>query len=265
MINHDGINNIDLLMAENGIRNCENYSNCKRGVESTLNLSDIPPGAERRGSRDPQVLIITEAPDENSSEGTPYSGSLSTRIVNLFCDDRYGISLPEPEDNSFLKFLHYNRFYATSAVKCQVKNGGSALSDYVISKCHERFLRHQIEAMPNLELIVPMGRIAASSITQHSVSSIQITTLIGRYNEGIFPNHREYNVPIAILPHPSGINPFANPPIIKPSDDRHGQEYKIHYREALSFIRQTLGNLGYDVLEKSPSLWDSPPGLSEYR
>ena len=256
--------NSDLLKAESGISTCNNFSKCSGSSECSLSLSSVEPGDERRGSRDPRVLIVTEAPDRESSEGSAYSGGISNRLVSMFCDEKYGIGLSQRDEDSFPEFLTRNRFYATSAIKCHFEGSSSNVGDYVISQCRNRYLENQIEALEDLELMIPMGNVAAASVTRRSVSSVKITSRIGSHGRGIFPNYSRYDIPVVLLPHPSGNNLYANPPVIDPSGKPEHWAYKVRFRQALVFIRETLQELGYDVFKKSPSSWDSPPGLSGF-
>lgn len=256
--------NSALLEAESGISSCENYDACNGGASCDLALSSVEPGDIRRGSRKPRVLIITEAPDKVSSEEAAYSGGLSKRLISIFCDEKYGIGLGRTEDVDFPEFLSDHRFYATSAIKCHISGGGGEVGNYVIPQCRNRYLDEQIEALNELELIIPMGNVAAASLTRQSISSVSVTSLIGHQGQGIFPNHGRYNLPVVLLPHPSGNNPYANPPIIDASGNADSWAYKIRFRHALTFIREVLRDLDYDVFRNSPSSWERPPGLSEF-
>jgi uracil-DNA glycosylase len=239
-------------------------SRCSDNSACNLSLSSVEPGDERRGSRDPLVLIVTEAPDKESSEGSAYSGGLSNRIISMFCDEKYGIGLEHTEEDAFPEFLVNYRFYATSAIKCHLEGGTSEVANYVISQCRDRFLEKQIKALENLELIITMGNVAAASITRQSLTSISITSRIGNQGRGLFPDHSRYELPVVLLPHLSGNNPYSNPPVINSSGNPSYWGYKMRFRRALVFIRDILREMDYEVLTTSPSCWDRPPGLSEF-
>lgn len=257
-------NNPDLFEAEKGISSCNNYSNCNGQSRHDLSLSSVPPGDDRRGSRDPRILIVTEAPDSSSSEGSAYSGGLSDRLISLLSGENYGIGLNRQESDSFSDFLKRHRIYATSAVKCHFEGGGSNVGDYVVRNCRDIFLQRQIDALQDLELILPMGNVAAASILRKSLSMVKITSLIGTQGDGIHQEHSRYNVPVVLLPHPSGNSMWANAPLIDSNGDPQYWSYKIRFRRALVFIREVLKNMGYEVFKNSPKSWDRPPGLSGF-
>ncbi|MHB9288110.1 uracil-DNA glycosylase family protein [Halobacteriales archaeon Cl-PHB] len=256
--------NPQLEEAESGISCCNNFPKCSGASDCQLSLSSIEPGDERRGSRDPQIAIVTEAPDETSSEGSAYSGGISDRIVSLFCEEEYGIGLSGSSGDSFSQFLREKRIYATSAIKCYVTGDVTEVGDYVTTQCYQRYLEDQIQALPNLELIIPMGNVASAAFTSNAPSSVGITSLVGMDDRGIITDHDDYDVPIVLLPHPSGNNPYANPPIIDPDGNPRYWSYRERFQKALIFIRDTLDGLGYGVSRNSPSSWDSDGGLSDF-
>jgi hypothetical protein len=256
--------NRELTEAESGISSCDNFPQCSGASDCELSLSSIQPGDERRGSRDPQIALVTEAPDEASSKGSAYSGGISDRILSIFCDENYGIGLSSPSDSSFPEFLTENQIYATSAIKCYVGGDVTGVGSYVTDECYKRYLEKQLQALPNLELIIPMGNVAAAAFTSHSPSSVEITSLVGVDGRGIIRDHDDYQAPVVLLPHPSGNNPYANPPVINPDVSPRYLRFREKFQNALTFIRDTLNTLGYGVSRNSPSSWDSTGGLSDF-
>jgi len=181
----------------------------------------------------------------------------------IFCDDEYGISIDQGCDDPFPTFLERNRIYATSAIKCFVDGDISSSERYVIQSCRERFLDSQISAMPNLELIIPMGTVAACSLLRRSPSSISITSIIGQMDRGIRPEGTN-DTTVVVFPHPSGINPYANPPIIDEDDGPTWGSYKHQFQGALRYTRDLLRDLGYDVMDEDPDSWEPPEGLFKF-
>lgn len=250
-----------LVRAEYGIRDCKRLSACNGRSSCSVKLSSIGPGAKRRGSRDPRILLVTEAPDEDSSSGTAYQGGISGRIISIFTEDEYGIGLSKPQKASFQDFLVNKRIYATSAVKCYVDGSTQELGHGVLTNCKDEYLSEQIDAMPNLELIIPMGKVAAASLLERSASSFQITELVGSAGRGIVT---EENPSRIIFPHPSGASPLSNAPIIRDDDSKSLIQNKNAFQNALRAVREQLDNMGYDVLDDDPDSWDSPGGLSSF-
>lgn len=257
--------NPELAAAEKGISDCDNFDECNQASNCLLELSSIQPNDDRRGHRDPRVLLVTEAPDKESSQGSAYEGSISGRIQSIFRREDYGIGLSDNSD-SFVEFLQSNRFYATSAVKCYIGESTiTSISRKVISNCHEMYLRNQIHSMANLELVIPMGKVAAESLLSANLSDRKLTTVIGTQNVGIIHESRsEFDAAIIAFPHPSGVSPLSNPPIIKRSEPRHLQRGKEKFQSALREVRQVLDELGYDVLNQDPDSWEGPEGLSKW-
>jgi len=251
--------------AESGFQDCPELERCNAVSDCTLNLSQIPPGASRRGSRDPKILLVTEAPDEASSEGTAYQGSTSTRMQNFFCREDYGIGLDKDDSDSFSEFLQENRIYATSAVKCCIAKGSASdVGSYVIDTCSEKYLENQIEAMPNLELIIPMGVVATAAVLRTNPDDLQLTSILGRQNHGVFQNYDDWGADVVVLPHPSGMSPLSNPPVVDGEGSKSRWRNVESFRRALGEIRDRLGSMGYDVLDGNPTCWDSPDGLSRF-
>lgn len=254
-----------LEKAESGFQDCSKLKSCNADSDCTLELSQIPPGASRRGSRNPRILLVTEAPDEDSSEGTAYQGSTSTRMQNFFCREDYGIGLDQGNFDSFSEFLRENRIYATSAVKCCIVEGGGNEVGYdVIETCSKMYLENQIEAMPNLELIIPMGTVATAAILRTSPDEFQLTSILGRRNQGVFQNYDNWGADVIALPHPSGMSPLSNPPVVDGEGSRSRWRDVESFRRALEEIRNRLDTMGYDVLDGNPTCWDSPDGLSRF-
>lgn len=257
--------NSELFEAERGVNTCSNYDECSGVSSCSLKLSSIEAGDRRRGSRDPKVLLVTEAPDEVSSQGSAYQGSTSDRIISFFCDERYGISIGTDRPESFENFLMDHRFYATSSIKCCISDGDiSNLHNHVVSSCRQKFLDNQIQSMDDLELIIPMGKIATASVLHRSPSSISLTKILGKRGQGILKENDDYGVPVVVFPHPSGASPLSNPPIVKSEDGKQTLEKKAKFQNALEFVREVLGDSGYDVLPESPEGWDHSTGLSKY-
>lgn len=258
--------NSDLKKAESGIHNCPKYGNCSGASDCKLTRSKISPGAKRRGHRNPKVLLLTEAPDEDSSQGTAYQGSISGRIENIFCNEEYGIGLDRDTTQSFQEFLREYRFYATSAVKCCISEGsGSDVGSFVINNCTKQFLREQIEAMGDLELIVPMGKVATAAILRQNPKDLSLISIMGRSRPGFQLNNTHWGgADIVVLPHPSGASPLSNPPIVKESGNRQRWQQVTAFRGALESLRERLDSNGYDVLDGNPNCWDSPEGLSGF-
>lgn len=250
-----------LIRAEYGIRDCDRLSECDGCSSCSVKLSSIGPGAKRRGSRDPRILLVTEAPDEDSSSGTAYQGGISNRIISMFTESKYGIGLSKTQNASFQDFLVNKRIYATSAVKCYVDGSTQEVGHAVLTNCKEEYLSKQIDAMPNLELIIPMGKVATASLLERNASSIQITGLLGSAGRGIVTDRNPSRI---IFPHPSGASPLSNPPVIQDSDSKSQVQNKTAFQGALSSVRGQLDDMGYDVVDDDPDSWDSPGGLSSF-
>lgn len=256
--------NVALSEAESGIATCPNYSKCSAVANCTLELSQIEPEDERRGSRDPRVLLVTEAPDSESSQGSAYQGPTSQRIMSLFRDERYGISLADSASSNFPLFLKENDIYVTSAVKCEVEMGqAQGIDYYVITSCRERYLQPQIDAMGELDLMLAFGSIATSSLLGRG-NIDDFTSMIGRMGTGILNSEQGYDPPLVLLPHPSGNNPYFNPPIINPETPQSLWGYRIRFRKALSFVRDVLREIEYEVREGPPNSWVTPDGLDQF-
>lgn len=254
----------DLLRAESGIQNCSNFIECNSCSRHKLTLSNISPGAERRGSRDPRVIIVTAAPDAESGQGTPYQGSTSGRMENFFTQDAYGVGLDNNTSN-FSEFLQEMEFYATSAIKCCIHGTSSTdVSSTVISSCRQEYLNEQISAMPDLELILPMGTIAGCSILRKDPGELSLVSSMGRQNAGIIQEHQEYGKKIILMPHPSGASTYSNPPTMTDGGNREQWNWASSFRNALVELRETLDRMGYSVRDRDPDSWESPGGLSEY-
>lgn len=251
--------------AEAGISDCPLYDTCNSVSECSLSLSQIRPGAERRGHRNPRVLLVTEAPDEGSSGGTAYQGGVSARIENFFCKDEYGIGLVASSFDGFSEFLRNFRFYATSAVKCCISGGGgSDVGRIVIENCTNEYLSSQIEAMPQLELIIPMGSVATAALLRRNPSELRLTSILGSPPQGIQSDHDRWGTDIVVLPHPSGVSPLSNPPIVDGEGGRRQWSRVRSFRSALRAVRDRLDSMGYDVLDDDPACWGTPDGLFRF-
>jgi len=255
--------NESLLRAEYGISSCSLHSQCNDCSSCSLELSSVRPGDPRRGSRDPKIMLVTEAPDRGSSSGTAYQGGISSRIIDMFTNEEYGIGLDTNSTDSFESFLSENRIYATSAIKCYIDGSTQDLGHQVIHNCKREFLSRQINAMNNLELIIPMGKVACASILSGGLSSMKLTSILGKPGRGILTEDQQ-NYSIVAFPHPSGASPLSNPPVLKDSDGRTWTGRKLQFRTALTAVREEMESIGYDVLAEDPDCWDSPGGLSSF-
>lgn len=242
---------------------CSKYDECSSVCSCTVKLSSIRPGDPRRGSREPKIFLVTEAPDQSSSEGTAYEGTISNRIRSIFTEEKYGIGLPSC-DSSFENFLKNHMIYATSAIKCYIGGSGSDIGSVAIENCKNEYLSPQIAAVESLELVIPMGKVATASVLDWPNMDFQLTDYLGKYNRGIQTEKHGQSPPIVVLPHPSGASPLSNPPLIHASDSRRQIKRKKQFRKALIFIRDRLDEIGYDVLEERPECWDSPDGLFSF-
>ncbi|WP_435147656.1 uracil-DNA glycosylase family protein [Halobaculum sp. P14] len=252
----------DLARAEYGISACQEYPTCNATTKCEITLSSIQPGDERRGSRDAKVILVTEAPDQASSEGTAYKGGISGRIRSMFTEQKYGVGLSD-SSGGFSEFLDSHQIYATSAIKCHVNGSISELGNSVIRNCRSKYLEKQIEAMDDLELIVPMGKLAAASILKRNYSSFNLTSLVGR-QRGMVDDPQDWDAPIVVLPHPSGASTLSNPPVFSENDSRQVAKQKDGFRRALVEIRKRLDSVGYDVLDDNPDSWEASGGLSSF-
>jgi len=255
--------NESLIRAEYGISSCSLHSECDGCSSCSLELSSVSPGDPRRGSRDPKVMLVTEAPDRSSSSGTAYQGGISGRIISMFTEDKYGIGLGTDSTESFESFLEENRIYATSAIKCYIDGPTQDLGHAVINNCKGEFLTPQIDAMTNLELIIPMGKVACASILSRRLSSLKLTSILGKPGRGVLTEGQR-PIPVVAFPHPSGASPLSNPPVLNDADGRETTNRKLQFRTALSAVREEMASIGYDVLGEEPDCWDSPGGLSSF-
>lgn len=255
--------NTELIRAEYGVTDCSRYQECKECSSCSIELSSITPGAERRGSRSANILLVTEAPDQASSLGTPYKGGISNRIISIFTEKKYGIGLKNIGD-SFSDFLYGHDIYATSAIKCVVDNSGKGISNKVIDNCREEFLTSQINAFDDLKIIIPMGKVATASILNRTLSSITLTEVLGKRGQGILTQDHGRDPPVIVFPHPSGASPLSNPPIRTANDSKSVASRKMYFRQALTSTRKILERVGYDVLDDDPDCWDSTGGFSSF-
>jgi len=251
-----------LTQAETGVSECSEFEDCNAVCNIELTLSQIPSGAPRRGSRDAKVLLVTEAPDPSSGEGQAFSGMVARRILRYFTDPAYGIDLDEPstDDPRFTAFLQHHRFYATSAIKCVVEGGGGGggqgVDHEATRRCRSQFLLNQISAHPNAKILVPMGKVAASSVLHSLPSSFQLSSILGKQNAGVFREDPHFGRKTVVLPHPSGSSPLSNPPTPRSSDSRRTAEHKRSFRKALLALREFLAEEGYTVGEAPGSRWE---------
>ncbi len=255
--------NAALNNAEARIPSCPNFDTCSASRDFELTLSSIQSGDRRRGSANAKILLVTEAPDRRSGEGRAYSGSVAKRIMNFFLSDDYGICLTYANRSSryFVQFLLENHIYVTSAVKCTPTKGSPQDIDYgVINRCREEFLNGQINALSRLMIIVALGSVAASSVLHLLPGSFQLSGMLGVSGRGIFEHDPHYGKKLVVLPHPSGTNLMANPPILNENDDPGTSRLKMQFRRALSALRGFLAAAGYELREVPLDFSESPPG-----
>ncbi|HEX9429021.1 MAG TPA: uracil-DNA glycosylase family protein, partial [Candidatus Bathyarchaeia archaeon] len=146
-----------------------------------------------------------------------------------------------------IAFLRDMRIYQTSAVKCMLAGEPSALGEQVIANCRKRFLDKQIELLADIELILPMGRMAIASVFHVPLTSVDLRSLIGRPGAGILERDPHYRKMIVGLPHPSGNNRQFNPPLIHEGERLADVKFKASFVRALNGIRVKLEKMGYPL------------------
>lgn len=246
-----------VLELEREIPRCPLFSDCESSAGRPIKLSAIAAGDSRRGTHDARILIVTEAPDTKSGKGVAYRGGTGTRIMRMFLRPEYRIGLDYPDNGAegLPAFLGDLKIYQTSAVKCVLGGGTGSLGERVIANCRQKFLDRQISCLHDLELILPMGRLAIASIFHRPFDSIELGEIIGREGNGIVQKDRRYRVAVVALPHPSGVNKSFNPPVFKRDDGPGDIRRKKAFVRALTAVRAKLDSMGYglrDVFEEEP-------------
>ncbi len=241
--------NPEVIQLEGQIRKCDLFESCLAAAGQPIELSQIGAGDPRRGSHDAKILIVTEAPDRRSATGSAYRGATGTRIMKMFLRTEYGICVDYPDygREGLIAFLRDMRIYQTSAVKCMLAGEPSALGEQVIANCRKRFLDKQIELLADIELILPMGRMAIASVFHVPLTSVDLRSLIGRPGAGILERDPHYRKMIVGLPHPSGNNRQFNPPLIHEGERLADVKFKASFVRALNGIRVKLEKMGYPL------------------
>ncbi len=239
--------NPELLRIEREIPKCPLFADCAAHAGQRLELSRIAAGDPRRGTHDARILIVTEAPDRRSGQGRAYQGGTGTRIMRMFLRQDYRIALDYPDygRGGVPSFLQNNKIYQTSAVKCVLRGATTALGERVVTNCRGKFLDMQIAQLPQLELILPMGRLAAASVLHRHLEDVDLDRIIGRRGIGIQVSDRYYAKTIIVLPHPSGTNRAFNPPVFDASDGPAMSRRKRAFLRALLAVRLKLGAMEY--------------------
>ncbi len=137
------------------------------------------------------------------------------------------------------------RIYQTSSVKCVLHGNPSEVGERVVANCRRKFLDVQISLLHDLELILPMGRLAISSVLHRSLQSLDYGSMIGRSGRGIIAVDENYGRMVVALPHPSGANRAFNPPVLRSGDSPSAVRRKQAFARALRSIRSRLGTMGY--------------------
>ncbi len=254
-----------LIDSESDIPACPRFTLCNASKAFDLRLSAIKGGDPRRGSPDPKILLVTEAPDPKSGSGEAYSGPSAKRIMNYFLEDKFGVCLDYSRRSSpyFVQFLRQRGIYVTSAVKCTMVRGNAQDLNYdVIRRCREEYLDGQIDALDHLEVIVPLGVIAASSVLHLAPRTLRLGRILGISGRGILEADGFYGKKLVVLPHPSGNNYWANPPLPQQDDSAKVSRHKSQFRAALIALRAFLISAGYRLRELPPEF---RLGASEFR
>jgi uracil-DNA glycosylase len=241
--------NPELLRLEREIPTCNLFYDCADHAGQIIELSNIAAGDTRRGTHDARILIVTEAPDTRSAKGVAYRGGTGTRIMRMFLRPEYGISVDYEDygNEGVPGFLKDQRIYQTSAVKCVLHGIPANLGERVVSNCRQKFLDVQIAHLTSLELILPMGRLAISSVLRRPLDTLDYESIISRSGRGILQSDRRYGKTVVALPHPSGMNRSFNPPILRNGDSASVARRKQSFARALSAVRAKLVAMGYSV------------------
>lgn len=252
--------NPELLRLEREIPTCNLFSDCADHAGQKIELSNIAAGDPRRGTHDARILVVTEAPDRRSGMGVAYRGGTGTRIMRMFLRPAYGICL-DYEDygrEGVPGFLREMGIYQTSSVKCVLHGSPATLGVRVVKNCRQKFLDVQVSHLQSLELILPMGSLAISSILRRPLETLDYGTIIGRSGRGIFQSDRRYGKTIVALPHPSGVNRSFNPPIQRIGDSPNVARRKQGFARALHAVRAKLELMGYPLRDLSRTDWSGP-------
>ena len=202
-----------------------------------------------RGVHDARILVVTQSPDRRSAARGAYRGGTGTRIMKIFLRPEYRIAADYPDYGraGVPSFLSSMRIYQTSAVKCIVGGIPDALGERVIHNCRRRFLDAQVAELDDLELILPMGRLAIAAVLLRPQGSIDLRRTIGRRGVGIIETDSHYRKTVICLPHPSGTNRAFNPPASRPEDSVGVVRQKHLLAAALDAIRRRLKSMGYPL------------------
>lgn len=197
-----------LFKIEEGLTHCSRFEFCRAQSQGRLQLSHVMPGNRARGYRDPAIVIVTTAPDSKSARGVPYAGPSGQRMMAMFREVRFGLTDRElPGDIPDDQILGMYRTYRTSAVKCRV-TAGQAPCERVISECHANVLEPQLDCMPNLSIVVPMGVLATQSVT--GMAGTHAADSVG-HSYRLRPLWSNRSLRVIPLPHPSPANPGFSP------------------------------------------------------
>jgi len=249
---------------EQAIASCPDFNECGNIRGISVQLSEIRAKDSRRGSYDAKILIVTESPDQKSSKGRAYSGSTGTRIMNMFLKDEYAVCLDYDlrSPRYIWRFLIENKIYRTSAVKCALNgsDGSVAAPPRIVERCRKRFLDGQIRNLRDLELIIPMGRLAIASVLHRPPGNISLQKILGKEGKGILAKDGVYGKRLVALPHPSGTNLLFNPPELKVGDTSAIARQKWQFYQALSTLRNLLIDMGYRLRRRSQRIENSFKG-----
>lgn len=242
---------VELLRLEREVPQCRLFADCSSCANQRIELSRITAGDPLRGSHDARILIVTQSPDARSGvrRGAAYTGGTGTKIVRMFLRSEYGICVDYPDygRRGVRFFLEKMRIYRTSAVKCVLTQPPEKLGAAVTTNCRAKFLDGQINLLSDLELILPMGRLAIASVMHKSFEAVDLREVIGRRGKGIIERDRFYAKAVIALPHPSGMNTEFNPPQIRPRDPQAVAMRKAAFARALEAVRSKLSDMGYTL------------------
>jgi hypothetical protein len=178
----------------------------------------------------------------------------------MFLRSEYGICL-DYEDygrEGVPEFLREMRIYQTSAVKCVLHGSPGILGAKVVENCRQKFLDVQISQLHGLELILPMGRLAISSVLHRPLETLEYGAVIGRSGRGILQSDRRYGKTVVALPHPSGVNRSFNPPVQRIGDSPNVARRKQGFARALRAVRAKLELMEYPLRDISRTVWSGP-------
>jgi len=180
--------------------------------------------------------------------------------MRMFLRPQYGICIDYEDHGSegIPGFLRDMKIYQTSAVKCVLHGSPASLGMRVVANCRQKFLDVQITDLQNLELILPMGRLAISSVLRRPLQTLDCGSLIGRAGRGVLQSDSRYGKTIVALPHPSGVNRSFNPPILQSGDSPNAARRKQGFARALHAVRAKLELMGYPVRNLPRTDWSGP-------